>query len=140
MAKKVPGMVIRFRMDLSPTCSIGPGKIDLLEAIQAVGTLRAAARRLGFSYRRAWDILNDLNNTFSKPVTTAHIGGVGGGAVRLTETGMQVVNCYRSAAQKIEPRVRSVLSTIAAKAVLRNSRKPGVSRKRICRPIRAAGV
>ena len=135
MDKKAGKPVLRFRIDLSPTCSIGPGKIDLLEAIQSTGTLRAAARKLGYSYRRAWHLLNDLNANLRKPVTQAKFGGHGGGGVTLTDAGEQLIQCYRSTGEKIEPLVISTLGAIAKKAALRGPKNKLAPRKRIARRI-----
>jgi molybdate transport system regulatory protein len=132
MAKAAAKPVVRFRIDLSPDCSIGPGKIDLLEAIRTTGSLRAAARELGYSYRRAWHLLNDLNTMFNKPVTQAKMGS---GGARLTEAGEDLIRCYRATARKIEPLIDSTLGAITKKAVLRAPKSTLVPRKRIARRI-----
>ena len=54
--------IVRFRVDFSEACSLGPGKIELLESIQKTGSLRQAAQALGMSYRRAWLLLDGLNH------------------------------------------------------------------------------
>ncbi|MFK9892505.1 winged helix-turn-helix domain-containing protein, partial [Escherichia coli] len=59
---------VSFRVDFSPECAVGPGKIALLEHIEATGSLSEAARRLRMSYRRAWLLLEDLNTAFQQPV------------------------------------------------------------------------
>ncbi len=79
-ASKVAAIGVRLRVDIGPDCSIGPGKVALLEQIERSGSLSQAARDLKMSYRRAWLLLEDLNRTLSQPVTTASIGGAGGGA------------------------------------------------------------
>jgi molybdate transport system regulatory protein len=66
---------IRLRIDLAPDSALGPGKIALLEHIEATGSLSQAARELGMSYRRAWLLLNDVNRMFAEPATTASVGG-----------------------------------------------------------------
>jgi molybdate transport system regulatory protein len=71
-------ITVRFRVDVSPACSIGPGKVALLERIRETGSLRRAARQLGMSYRRAWLLMDGLNRSFHSPVTTASVGGKGG--------------------------------------------------------------
>jgi molybdate transport system regulatory protein len=86
---------IRFRVDIAPGCSIGPGKVGLLESIGATGSLSAAARQLGMSYRRAWLLLDSLNRSFRKPLTAASVGGRGGGGVELTDLGREVIAEYR---------------------------------------------
>ena len=86
---------IRLRIDFSPSGSIGPGKIVLLEQIARTGSLSQAARELGMSYRRAWQLLDDLNHSFSEPVATASVGGAGGGGVQLTTFGEELIAAYR---------------------------------------------
>lgn len=94
-------ITIRFRLDFAPGSSVGPGKIDLLAAIEAEGSLSAAARQVGMSYRRAWLLLDSLNRSFDTPVTTASVGGRGGGGVTLTPFGRELVRGYREFAQDV---------------------------------------
>ena len=98
--------LVRFRVDLAPGCSLGPGKIDLLEAIAREGSLTRAAASLGMSYRYAWLLVDDLKSSFTEPVTAATIGGRRGGGVELTPFGRQLVKCYRAAYARIEAAAR----------------------------------
>lgn len=86
---------VRFRVDLAPGCSIGPGKVALLESVLETGSISASARRLGMSYRRAWLLLDGLNKSFREPLTAASVGGRGGGGVEVTALGRQVIAEYR---------------------------------------------
>ncbi len=86
---------VRLRIDLAPGTAIGPGKIELLEAIDATGSLSEAARRLGMSYRRAWLLLDSLNKGFASPLATASVGGKGGGGVQVTPLGAELVKRFR---------------------------------------------
>jgi molybdate transport system regulatory protein len=86
---------VKLRIDLAPGTAIGPGKIELLEAIADSGSLSAAARRLGMSYRRAWVLLDSLNRTFTSPLATASVGGRGGGGVQVTPLGAELVRRFR---------------------------------------------
>src|SRR5215510_9759714 len=83
--------LIRFRVDLAPRCSLGPGKIALLEAIGREGSLTRAAASLSYSYRYAWLLLEDLNESFDEPVTQATVGGRRGGGVELTKFGGELI-------------------------------------------------
>lgn len=74
---------------------VGPGKIALLEAIAKVGSISAAAKSLGMSYRRAWELVAELNETFSAPVVERATGGVGGGGARLTRLGEALILGFR---------------------------------------------
>lgn len=93
---------VRFRLDFAPGASVGPGKIDLLAAIDAEGSLSAAARSIGMSYRRAWLLLDSLNASFDSPVTRASVGGRGGGGVLLTPFGRELVRHYREFAAEVD--------------------------------------
>ena len=86
---------VRLRIDFAPTGSVGPGKIALLEAIEASGSLSQAARALGMSYRRAWGLLTDLNQSLREPVARASVGGSGGGGAKLTKFGRALIAAYR---------------------------------------------
>ena len=74
---------------------VGPGKIALLEAIQREGSISAAARALGMSYRRAWELVAELNKIFTAPVVERVTGGSGGGGARLTELGEALLVGFR---------------------------------------------
>lgn len=107
---------VRFRIDLSPTCQIGPGKIALLEAIRESGSLSSAARALGMSYRRAWELLDSLNHSFRGPVASASIGGPGGGGMQLTALGRSLIGEYRSLEKEIESLAARHLAGLSRKA------------------------
>jgi molybdate transport system regulatory protein len=90
-----PRLDIRLRIDFDAASSMGPGKVVLLEQIARTGSLSQAARELGMSYRRAWQLLDDLNHSFNEAVATASVGGAGGGGVRLTAFGEALIEAYR---------------------------------------------
>jgi molybdate transport system regulatory protein len=112
--------VIRFRIDFAEHSSVGPGKIELLEAIRSSGSISQAARDLGMSYRRAWLLIDSVKTTFRKPVTMATTGGRGGGGVALTEFGEGLVETYRALERDIaglaQQRLRAVSSAVARQA------------------------
>jgi molybdate transport system regulatory protein len=87
---------LSIRLDLTSGDRIGPGKIALLETIRATGSISAAARRLGMSYRRAWLLVEQINDALLEPVVTAAIGGRQGGGAALTPNGERVIELYRS--------------------------------------------
>ena len=111
--------IIRFRVDLSPRCSLGPGKIALLESIAEQGSLTRAAARLGMSYRYAWLLLEDLKNAFTEPVTRATVGGRRGGGVELTKFGAELVKRYHLATRRIDAIGRSAFAPLIKKANVR---------------------
>ena len=85
----------RIRILLGSSIAIGPGKAALLEAIGETGSIAAAGRRMGMSYRRAWVLVKTMNACFREPLVEAAKGGIGGGA-RLTPTGGRVLGLYRA--------------------------------------------
>jgi molybdate transport system regulatory protein len=117
---------VRFRVDIAPGCSIGPGKVNLLERILETGSLSAAARQLGMSYRRAWLLLDSLNRSFRQPLTAASVGGRGGGGVTLTALGRQVIAEYRGLEADIQRvagrRLKSVARVARADGAARTGR------------------
>src|ERR1700736_6986880 len=71
---------------------IGPGKAKLLENIRDSGSISAAARDMGMSYKRAWVLLDSINRAFTEPVVSAAPGGAGGGGAKLTPFGAEVLD------------------------------------------------
>lgn len=76
--------------------AIGPGKADLLDAIQAEGSISAAGRRLGMSYRRAWLLVDAMNRCWSDPLVEASPGGGEQRGARVTVLGLEVLAAYRA--------------------------------------------
>lgn len=110
----MPDPVIRFRIDFSSQAYVGPGKVGLLEAIRDSGSISQAARNLGMSYRRAWLLLESINESFSEPATIAKTGGKGGGGVELTKFGNVLIKCYRKLDGEIARAGARQLRTIAS--------------------------
>jgi molybdate transport system regulatory protein len=90
------GTHLSIRIDLASGGRIGPGKIVLLEAIRATGSISAAARSIGMSYRRAWLLVDEINRTLREPAVTAETGGRKGGGAVVTAAGEKMVAAYRS--------------------------------------------
>lgn len=78
----------------------GPGKIGLLEQIDQLGSISAAARAMRMSYRRAWELVDEVGRCFGQPVVTVQIGGSGGGGATLTPLGRDLVAQYRAIERK----------------------------------------
>jgi molybdate transport system regulatory protein len=91
-----PQLRVMFRTAIA----MGPGKAALLEAIDRSGSISAAARELGMSYRRAWLLLDTMNQCFKAPVIDTLTGGSGGGGARITEMGREILNRYRAMVAK----------------------------------------
>ncbi|MBV8854297.1 MAG: LysR family transcriptional regulator [Sinobacteraceae bacterium] len=122
---------VRFRIDFNEHCSLGPGKIDLLEAIARTGSLRRAAKELHMSYRRAWLLIDSLNRSFLEPSTTSNVGGAGGGGVEISSFGAELVRRYRIAGRRIEAFARSEFRSLAVKATGAALRKSASRRRRL---------
>ena len=90
----------RLRISRGDDIAIGPGKVDLLEAIAEMGSITAAAKKLGMSYRRAWMLVDTMNRCFKSPIVEAEAGGKRGGGTRLTPIGRDVVRLYREIERK----------------------------------------
>lgn len=113
----VPPARLTLRIDFDPTRSVGPGKIRLLELIQDTGSISAAGRAMGMSYRRAWLLIDALNHTFTHPVVATRGGGTGGGGASLTPFGASLVQDYRAMEQDartaIAPRLDGLVARLA---------------------------
>jgi len=95
----------RVRILMADGMVLGPGKVDLLEAIGRTGSISAAGRELGMSYRRAWLLVDALNHMFPNALVTASPGGSRGGGAKLTDYGRGVAAAYR----RVEARTRAVM-------------------------------
>ncbi|HZT47954.1 MAG TPA: LysR family transcriptional regulator [Hyphomicrobiaceae bacterium] len=88
--------VLTIRVDFGPPGSLGPGKIRLMELISKHGSISAAGKEMGMSYRRAWLLVDDINQMFRAPLVEKQTGGSGGGGARLSKLGRDVVGRYRA--------------------------------------------
>jgi molybdate transport system regulatory protein len=95
----------RLRIVMGEGLILGPGKVDLIEAIDRSGSISAAARTMGMSYRRAWLLVDALNHMFNRPLVVAASGGSHGGGAKVTDFGRDVAAAYR----RIEERTRSAI-------------------------------
>ena len=95
--KNAHAPVLRFRMRVSAgdVIAVGPGKIALLEAIDRVGSITAAAKSLAMSYRRAWLLIEELNHSLREPAVASAKGGAQGGGTALTDVGRELIALYR---------------------------------------------
>ncbi len=124
---------VRFRVDFGREGSIGPGKIALLERIGSGGSLSQAARELGMSYRRAWQLLASLNASFDERVVLSTKGGRGGGGALLTPFGRLLVRVYRDFEADLQRRAARAFAGVAPRARPRAAagpRKSGVATRR----------
>jgi molybdate transport system regulatory protein len=114
-------MRLSIRLDLASGARIGPGKIALLEAIRNTGSISAAARKLGMSYRRAWMLVEQINAALQQRAVSPVTGGRHGGGALLTPIGEQIITIYRA----IEDTARnsSAEEFRAANKIVRKSRR-----------------
>ncbi|MEO6152528.1 MAG: LysR family transcriptional regulator [Croceibacterium sp.] len=81
---------------------MGPGKADLLEAIAREGSISAAGRALGMSYRRTWLLVDTMNRCFRDPLVAAHPGGGGNAGAKVTPAGSAALTAYRNVSAQVE--------------------------------------
>ena len=104
----------KIRILFGSEIAIGPGKAALLEAIRASGSISSAARDLGMSYKRAWNLVDTMNRCFREPLVDTATGGGGGGGAQLTDFGTQVLRHYRSMEKRTDTAIRRDLTAFAA--------------------------
>jgi molybdate transport system regulatory protein len=103
---------LSIRLDL-PGGRLGPGKVALLEAIAREGSISAAARSIGMSYRRAWALVEQVNATFGGPAVEASAGGRQGGGAALTPLGRDLVAAYRAIEDAAAAAARAHLAVLS---------------------------
>ena len=86
---------IQIRLLREDEIAFGPGKADLMDAIAETGSISAAARKMGMSYRRAWLLIDTMNRCFRQPLATTAVGGQQGGGAELTDFGRHILQVYR---------------------------------------------
>lgn len=108
---------LSIRIDFGPDLRVGPGKIALLEQIAALGSISAGGRAMDMSYRRAWELIEELNAIFGKPVVDSRSGGRKGGGATLTPLGHALIARYRemerAAAAATEPHLAALAAEVA---------------------------
>lgn len=133
---------IRFRIDFNDRCSVGVGKIRLLEAIERTGSLSQAARENAMSYRRAWLLVDSMNAGFDTAVISATVGGSGGGGAKLTSFGRELIDAYRGLETRLSALAAQHMGEIAPHALHRASRflaSETAPRRSISKPRKRAG-
>jgi len=106
--KKAPGKPgPRLRLVLAPGIWFGPGRAALLEGVAETGSIAAAGRRLGMSYKRAWMLVESMNTHFDAPLVTAAKGGAKGGGAKLTELGSELLMRYRRMESQMNEAIKS---------------------------------
>ena len=105
-AKSTGKLQIRARLILDTAqgeeIAMGPGKAELLEAIAETGSISAAARKMGMSYRRAWLLVDTMNRCFKTALVSSSAGGTQGGGASLTPLGGEVLAIYQKLEDSLE--------------------------------------
>ncbi len=110
---KAPAIGPKLKIVLGAQTAIGPGKADLLQHIIDTGSIAAAGRRMAMSYRRAWLLIDEMNQIFKAPVVTTAKGGKGGGGgAVLTDFGHEVLARFRNMQEKTGKAVASDLKAL----------------------------
>jgi molybdate transport system regulatory protein len=101
------GLTLRILAGRAP--AMGPGKAELIERIAASGSISAAARAMGMSYRRAWQLVEALNKDYRERVVATAAGGARGGGAQVTSFGLRLVAEFRSMEEKASAAIASDL-------------------------------
>lgn len=91
----------QVRVTRGSDIAIGPGKMDLLRAIVDAGSISGAARQMGMSYRRAWLLVETMNQCFQQPLVETVTGGRSGGGAQLTVAGENILNSYSAMMKEV---------------------------------------
>ncbi|HMA14508.1 MAG: winged helix-turn-helix domain-containing protein [Bacteroidota bacterium] len=102
----------RLRVVLEPDVAIGPGKADILEGIKETGSIAAAGRRMGMSYKRAWSLVEAMNRDFAQPLVRTSKGGRTHGGTELTDTGAKVLALYRNMESRAEAAIAADMKAL----------------------------
>ena len=121
---RYPGLTLRILGSGNP--AMGPGKAELITHIEATGSISAAAREMGMSYRRAWQLVEAINKSFTEPVVVTATGGKRGGGASVTDFGRRLVVQFHAMEEKASTAIASDLAQftrqLRATAVRRISR------------------
>ena len=109
---------LSIRVDFASGVRIGPGKVAVLEEIARSGSISAAGRALRISYRRTWELVEDMNAKLGTPVVETAAGGSGGGGASLTELGQEVVTRYRAIEEDCAVAARKHIAALQRLATL----------------------
>ncbi|WP_240643662.1 winged helix-turn-helix domain-containing protein [Paracoccus siganidrum] len=105
---------IKLRLEYPNPLVLGPGKADLLDGIDRLGSISAAGREMGMSYKRAWSLVEEMNAAFAQPVVDSSRGGSGGGGAVVTQAGRKVLAHYRALEALLRNRGAEDLAALAA--------------------------
>ncbi len=110
-ARRTSAARITLRVFAGDVRAMGPGKAELVERIGATGSISAAARDMGMSYRRAWQLVEAVNASFRSPVVVTSVGGAKGGGAAVTPYGRRLVRSFRALERKAASAIARDLAT-----------------------------
>lgn len=102
----------KIRISFGQYIAMGPGKADLLEAIQECGSISGAAKRMKMSYRRAWELVDVMNKCFKSPLVEISHGGTHGGGAVVSKLGVVILKNYRDMEHNLKQASSTELNTI----------------------------
>lgn len=105
---------LSIRIDFDREGRLGPGKVTLLERIDREGSISAAGRSMKMSYKRAWELVSEINGSFNEPLVAAQTGGKAGGGATLTPRGRELIRHYRAIERKALSATASHLKALQA--------------------------
>jgi len=108
---RYPGLTLRIMAGESP--AMGPGRARLIALIDSTGSISAAARQMGMSYRRAWQLVDAINSSFARPVVVTAVGGKRGGGSAVTAFGREIVTQYAAMEDKASTAIAADLKQFA---------------------------
>lgn len=104
---------LKLQLYLGPGRWLGPGKAQLLALIAETGSISAAGRRMGMSYKRAWMLVETLNSMFPKPLVESARGGAQGGGAHLTPLGIEVCSVFDALHRNAEAGARAQIDRLS---------------------------
>jgi molybdate transport system regulatory protein len=107
-------VTLRLRLLFGDRLVFGPGKGELLARIAETGSIAAAGRAMGMSYKRAWALVEEMNAVFRAPLVQSARGGAGGGGATLTPDGCEVLDAYRAMLAAVDLAAAPEIARIAA--------------------------
>lgn len=106
--------LLKIRISAGADVAMGPGKAELLMLIDKHGSISAAAKQMKMSYRRAWELVNEMNTCFSEPLVHGAPGGAHGGGTQLTESGRTILKAYHDLIDKSQIAAQHELAQISS--------------------------
>ena len=105
---------LRMRFLVENVVALGPGKVDLLNSIHDKGSISKAAQSLQMSYKRAWNLIQEMNSIFNEPLVITNKGGEKGGGASLSDAGQKVCLIYRELEDQFLIQQKSKIAKITA--------------------------